>query len=39
VTFRLSTFCLAMESILRLFGDEVEAAMAMRLRGQKTPDR
>src|SRR3984893_2153940 len=39
VTFRLSTFCLAMEGILRLFGRELEAAMAARLRGQKTPDR
>src|SRR3984893_10749275 len=27
VTFRLSTFCLAMESILRLFDGDLEAAM------------
>src|ERR1700692_2254039 len=30
VTFRLSTFCLAMESILRLFDGELETAMTAR---------
>src|ERR1700686_486583 len=35
VTFRLSTFCLAIESILRLFGGDLELAMIARHKGQK----
>src|ERR1700681_3022955 len=35
VTFRLSTFCLAMESILRLFVGDLEVAMRARQKDQK----
>src|ERR1700724_651707 len=35
VTFRLSTFCLAMESILRLFAGQLEVAVRTQQYGQK----